>query len=220
VYENRGEKLGLRRIDLNDAIAEKVEEADLDPDQVALLERLLGKDYEVITADDRLDQVADDIVEHCSKRWESGKAMLVCIDAYNRDKDRISVEEAFVQLLEFSDQLDAEQRRTAEEGLTEEERALFDMLSKDDLSKTDRETLKQASKGLLASLERLLAPMNGWTGKEQTRAEVEVFILDRLFEALPGPPYTEDETQAAAARIYDYVWQRSATGGLFGQPAA
>jgi type I restriction enzyme, R subunit len=80
IYENRGEKLGLAQLDLNDKIAEKIEEAELDPDQVALLERLLGKDYEVITADDRLDKIAADLVEHCSARWESGKSMLVCID--------------------------------------------------------------------------------------------------------------------------------------------
>ncbi len=80
VYENRGEKLGIARLDLNDRIAEAVEKADLDPDQVALLEKLLGKDYEVITADDRLDKLADDFVEHCSTRWQTGKSMLVCID--------------------------------------------------------------------------------------------------------------------------------------------
>src|SRR5262249_13995343 len=72
-------KLGIARLDLNDRIAEKIEQADLDPDQVALLEKLLGKDYEVITADDRLDKLADDFVEHCSTRWEMGKSMLVCI---------------------------------------------------------------------------------------------------------------------------------------------
>jgi type I restriction enzyme R subunit len=80
IYENRGEKLGIARLDLNDRIAEKVEEADLDSDQMAHLEKLLGKDYEVITADDRLDKLADDFVEHCSTHWESGKSMLVCID--------------------------------------------------------------------------------------------------------------------------------------------
>ncbi len=80
VYENRGEKLGVARLDLNDAIAEKIEEADLDPDQMALLEKLLGKDYEVITADDRLDRIADDFVEHCGARWQSGKSMFVCVD--------------------------------------------------------------------------------------------------------------------------------------------
>ena len=36
----------------------KIEEAELDPDQEALLEKLLGKDYEVITADERLDKIA------------------------------------------------------------------------------------------------------------------------------------------------------------------
>src|SRR5438445_13259247 len=38
VYENRGEKLDIARLDLNDRIADAVEKADLDPDQYALLE--------------------------------------------------------------------------------------------------------------------------------------------------------------------------------------
>jgi type I restriction enzyme R subunit len=80
IYENRGEKLGLARLDLNDRIAEKIDQAELDPDQTAQLENLLGKDYEVITAGDRLEKLAEDFVEHCSTRWECGKSMLVCID--------------------------------------------------------------------------------------------------------------------------------------------
>ena len=80
VYENRGEKLGVSRLDLNDRIASKIEDAELDPDQEALLEKLLGKDYEVITADERLAKIAADFVDQCATRWESGKSMLVCID--------------------------------------------------------------------------------------------------------------------------------------------
>ena len=80
VYENRGEKLGVARTDLNDRISAKIEDAELDPDQEALLDKLLGQDYEVITADERLDKIAADFVEHCATRWESGKSMLVCID--------------------------------------------------------------------------------------------------------------------------------------------
>src|ERR1700730_1178276 len=38
VYENRGEKLGVARADLNDEIAAKIEEAELDPDQAALID--------------------------------------------------------------------------------------------------------------------------------------------------------------------------------------
>src|SRR5690606_36194962 len=33
-----------------------------------------------ITADERLNKIAADFVEHCATRWQSGKAMLVCID--------------------------------------------------------------------------------------------------------------------------------------------
>ena len=43
IYENRGEKLGIAHLDLNDRIADAVEKADLDPDQTALLGELLGK---------------------------------------------------------------------------------------------------------------------------------------------------------------------------------
>jgi len=80
VYENRGEKLGIARLDLNDRIAAKIEEAELDSDQESLLERLLGQDYDIITAGDRLNKLAYDFVEQCAARWQSGKSMLVCID--------------------------------------------------------------------------------------------------------------------------------------------
>lgn len=80
VYANRGEKLGVSCRDLNDTIVDKIEEAELDTDQQALLDKLLGKDYEVITADERLEKIAADFVDHCAKRWESGKSLFVCID--------------------------------------------------------------------------------------------------------------------------------------------
>jgi len=44
------------------------------------LEKELKRDYHVITAAKRLDQIARDFVEHYSTAWESGKAMFVCID--------------------------------------------------------------------------------------------------------------------------------------------
>ncbi len=94
----------------------------------------------------------------------------------------------------------------AEEGLKENELALFDFLYKENISKKDREILKQASRGLLASLVELLRLLERWTDKEQTRAEVRVFILDRLSESLPMPLYAPEETEAVAERIYDYVW--------------
>ena len=118
----------------------------------------------------------------------------------------------FAQLLELASSLDAEQRRAADEGLSDAELALFDLLFKDAISKADRERLKQASKGLLASLRELLRPMHAWTQNTTTQAEVKVFILDNLWGALPRPPFTDEETEAVANRVYDFVWQQSASG--------
>jgi type I restriction enzyme R subunit len=131
---------------------------------------------------------------------------------YNREKDRATVEATFAQLVELAASLDAEQRRAAEEGLNDDELALFDLLFKDKISKTERERLKQASRSLLSSLRDLLRPMQDWTQKAATQAEVKMFILDNLYETLPRPPFTEAETEEVAGRVYDYVWQRSASG--------
>ncbi|MEN6428063.1 MAG: type I restriction endonuclease subunit R [Phycisphaerales bacterium] len=80
-YDARGDKLGVAVGDLNERIAAKLEEletTDIDVEQ--RLEQELKRDYHIITADKRLDQVARDFVLHYSKTWETGKAMLVCID--------------------------------------------------------------------------------------------------------------------------------------------
>jgi type I restriction enzyme R subunit len=131
---------------------------------------------------------------------------------YNREKDRATVEATFAQLVALAETLDAEQRRAVEEGLSDDELVFFDLLFKENISKSDRERLKQASRTLLASIRGLLQPMKGWTQKAATQAEVRVFILDGLYRELPRPPFTEAETEAIASRVYDYVWQRSASG--------
>ncbi len=45
--------------------------------------------------------------------------------------------------------------------------------------------------------------------RRRAQAEVKVFILDKLWVALPRPPFSEEETEEVAYRVYDYVWQRS-----------
>jgi type I restriction enzyme R subunit len=54
--------------------------------------------------------------------------------------------------------------------------------------------------------------MNDFTQNPTTQAEVKMFILDNLWQSLPRPPFTEEETQDLATKVYDYVWQRSASG--------
>ena len=136
------------------------------------------------------------------------------VAAYNREKDRVTIEETFRRLTELMNELDAEQKRAVEEELTEDELALFDLLKKDSLSKADRERVKQASRDLLAVIKARLSDLDRFWEKEQTKAEVQVFILDEVFTSLPTPPFTEVEMKAVASNVYDHVWQQAVSGNF------
>jgi len=80
-YDARGDKLGVGVGDVNERIAERLDEFETDDvDVQQRLERELKRDYHIITAEKRLDQIARDFVHHYSTAWQTGKAMLVCID--------------------------------------------------------------------------------------------------------------------------------------------
>jgi type I restriction enzyme, R subunit len=79
-YENRTPELQLVNADLNEDIYQLIEDADLDAEQEAKLENVLGRQYHLITRDDRLETVAQDIVRHFLGRGFVGKAMVVSID--------------------------------------------------------------------------------------------------------------------------------------------
>lgn len=79
-YENRTPELHLDNPELNDDIYELIENADLSDEAEKKLERELGRQYHLITRDDRLDTVAQDIVKHFLGRGFQGKAMVVSID--------------------------------------------------------------------------------------------------------------------------------------------
>ena len=127
------------------------------------------------------------------------------------DKDRATIEKTFAKLLALCESMDDEQKRAAREGLSEGELAIFDLLEKKNLTGTERERIKQSSRELLAQLQKIIAPLDQWTEKEQTRAEVESFILDQVF-MLPEPPYSSADKEAAAKVLFEHVWQQSMAG--------
>jgi type I restriction enzyme R subunit len=79
-YENRTPELELVNPDLNDAIFDVIDNAGLSDEQEEKLEQVLGRQYHLITRDDRLETVAQDIVRHFLGRGFIGKAMAVSID--------------------------------------------------------------------------------------------------------------------------------------------
>lgn len=79
-YENRSDMLNITNPEINDALLDAVEAADLDVNQQAKLELELTKDIHIITSEPRLDTIARDFVDHYSELWTTGKAMFVCVN--------------------------------------------------------------------------------------------------------------------------------------------
>jgi len=79
-YERRMPKLQLTNKDLNEDMERLLEEAELDEAQEKKLEREFAREYHLITRDDRLEKIAEDIVDHFTGRGFRGKGMVVSID--------------------------------------------------------------------------------------------------------------------------------------------
>lgn len=79
-YENRIPELQLVNENLNEELEQLLEDAELDEAQERKVEREFAREYHLITRDERLETVAEDLVEHFLGRGYKGKAMMVCID--------------------------------------------------------------------------------------------------------------------------------------------
>ena len=72
-YENRTPELHLDNPNLNDDIYNLIEDAELSEEGEKKLERELGRQYHLITRDERLETIAKDLVQHFLGRGLSGE---------------------------------------------------------------------------------------------------------------------------------------------------
>ena len=79
-YENRIPELQLVNKAFNEDMARLLEDAELDDAQERKLQREFSREYHLITRDERLEKIAEDIVVHFIGRGFQGKAMVVAVD--------------------------------------------------------------------------------------------------------------------------------------------
>jgi type I restriction enzyme R subunit len=129
---------------------------------------------------------------------------------YNQEKDRVTIEKTFEDLLRFVDDLDQEDSRAVREGLDEESLAIFDLLKKQDLSPSDIKRIKTVAVGLLERLKTEKLRVDHWRDKESTRDAVRISIRDYLWSddtGLPVRSYTEDEVNVKAEEVFVHVYR-------------
>jgi type I restriction enzyme R subunit len=127
------------------------------------------------------------------------------IDAYNAGS--LNAEEFFQQLVAFAQSLDAETQRGVGEQLSEEELALFDLLTRPpiDMSDADRAKVKAVARNLLSTLKAGKLVLD-WRKRQQARAEVRITIEKLLDQGLPRiytPELFEQKTSAVFQHVYD-----------------
>lgn len=79
-YEARKPELQIAVDELKDELDDLLDEAALDEEQEKKLQQAFGKQYHLITRNDRLDEIAQDVAKHFAARGYLGKAMFVAID--------------------------------------------------------------------------------------------------------------------------------------------
>jgi type I restriction enzyme R subunit len=79
-YENRIPELQLTNDNLQENLEELLEAAEMDEEQERKVEREFSREYHLITREDRLEAIAEDLVLHFIGRGHRGKAMMICID--------------------------------------------------------------------------------------------------------------------------------------------
>ncbi|MCB9116057.1 MAG: type I restriction endonuclease subunit R [Caldilinea sp.] len=79
-YENRVPEVQLLNEQFSEELEELLEEAELSEEAEERLARQFRNEYGIITDDERLERIAEDIVQHFLGRGFQGKAMVVSID--------------------------------------------------------------------------------------------------------------------------------------------
>lgn len=135
------------------------------------------------------------------------------IDDYNRGKDAVTITETFKKLVEFVNSLTEEEAETKREGLTDEYKAIFDILRKPDLSLADKKKVKEISIDLLEELKKEKLKVELWYQKNQTVAAVFNAVNNTLYEKLPFPTYQNDDIDRKTQQIFQHLKQQYYGGG-------
>lgn len=130
------------------------------------------------------------------------------IQEYNAEQDRASIEKTFMALIDLSKSLDQEEKRFVREGFTDDEQlTIYDLLFKENISKSDIDKLKKVSVDLLVMVKNRIATLHNWREKATTTAIIGQLIHDTLYQELPES-YDISEIEPYSKKLYEYIYER------------
>ena len=130
-YENRIPELQISNKNFEKEFYDIIDESMLNEDEERKLSRNFSSLYQLITREDRLDEIAKDIVHHFAGRGNRGKAMVICIDKattvrmYDKVKHHLEL-----YLKDLNDQINTETVQDKKDSLSD----LYAFLKETDLA--------------------------------------------------------------------------------------
>jgi type I site-specific restriction-modification system R (restriction) subunit len=163
---------------------------------------------------DRVEKQLKQMVERNPLRVDFYHRYQEIIDAYNSGKDSVTIEETFKRLIDFVNSLSAEEAETKREGLTEEQKAIFDIIRKPELSESEKKKIRKIAIELLDELKKEKLKVEQSADKSVTAAAVFNRVSKTLFELLPYPTYQTDDVDLKTNLVYEHLKHQYFSGGL------
>jgi type I restriction enzyme R subunit len=158
-----------------------------------------------------VEETLNRLVEENRSRMDFLERFQRLIDEYNAGS--ANIEELWAQLVAFAKSLNEEARRHVSERLTEEELALFDILTRPGMELTDKERdqVKGAARELLETLKAAKLVID-WRKRQAARAAVRHHIEVFLDENLPER-YSRDLYTQKCEDVYQHFYDAYYGGG-------
>ncbi len=136
------------------------------------------------------------------------------IEEYNRGKDEVVIKETFRKLIELVNSYSEVEAETKREGLTDEQKAIFDILRQGkQLNAKEKTTIKNISVKLLEDLKQDKLKVVQWSEKAVTAAAVFNKVSEVLFNELPYPTFQTDDVDLKTNLIYEHLKNQYWGGG-------
>jgi type I restriction enzyme, R subunit len=173
-------------------------------------ERLKNKKTVVQNLREAVQQRLEELLKQNPLRTDFQEHYENLVKEYNNEKDRVTIEKTFEELLKFVEELDEEENRAVREGLNEESLAVYDLLLKKDLSKKEIKRIKKIVVDLLEKIKKTIAEVDNWREKESTRDDMKMKIYHFLYDektGLPEEDYSEEEIEALSKQVYRHIYR-------------
>ncbi|MEC5129638.1 type I restriction endonuclease subunit R [Verrucomicrobiales bacterium BCK34] len=153
-----------------------------------------------------IERKLDNLIRLNASRYDYLDRFQKMIEEYN--SGALSIEQLYEQLVDFSKDLNDEEQRHMRENISEEELAVFDILTRPGPDLTDKETdaIKKVCREMLAKLKTEKLVLD-WRKRRTSRASVRVAIEEMLDSGLPEK-YTVDLFEQKCGALFQHMLEK------------